>query len=360
MKVKKILILFALLLLPLTLSACSGSALGGNNWAGLSADDSTAYLANGKTVYAVSTENGKMLWQYPEKADAKLLFFAPPALTPDGQLILSSAGKNHALISLNPKTGAENWVASFEDVEDKWIAAPLATEDALYAPNTDGALYVLSLDGSLLWSLHIGGALWTTPVMDGDMLYLSSLDHHVYAVDTQSREVAWSVELDGALPGAPALSEDGGTLYIGSFASKLDAIDTQTHEILWEAPVKGWIWDTPALEDGTLYFGDLKGNLYALSAEDAAPQWGDIRPDGPVIGAPLLLNGHIFFSTESGSVYALDTDGSILWTFPVGGNLYASPVASGETLLVAPSETDFILAALTQDGKEIWTFTPEK
>jgi outer membrane protein assembly factor BamB len=198
-------------------------------------------------------------------------------------------------------------------------------------------------------------------VADGEVVYLPTLDHHIYAIDTQSRSVAWSVELSGALLGAPALDPENGRLYIGTFASKVEAVDLTSHAVVWEFSTKGWVWDTPALEDGLLYFGDLKGNFYALHAEDGTPAWDALKPDGPVVGAPLIQDGTIFLATEYGSVYAINENGSIRWTAPIeGGKLYTSPVLAGDLLLVTPSETDFALVALDADGKQVFTFTPEK
>ena len=83
-----------------------------------------------------------------------------------------------------------------------------------------------------------------------------------------------------------------------------------------------------------------------------------IKPDGPITASPLLQDDHIFLATESGSVYAVDRDGNILWTEEIGGKIYTTPVAAGDVILVAPLETDFYLTALDQNGRQVWTFTP--
>jgi hypothetical protein len=56
----------------------------------------------------------------------------------------------------------------------------------------------------------------------------------------------------------------------------------------------------------------------------------------------------------------LNRDGEITWEKKVGGKIYTSPVMSGSLILVAPYQAEFALAAYDADGKQAWTFTPEK
>jgi len=357
-KLKKIFILGAVVLLSTLLSGCSASAMRSNSWAGLSADTENAFLANGSFVYAINLNNGNVTWQYPaEKADSKESYFADPVLSDDGQVIVASLGTNHSLASLNIKNGYQNW--TFSDAEGAWIASPLIVDETIYAPNTDGKLYALDLAGSFLWAKHIGGALWGQPVSDGDFLYLTSLDHHLYAFDLDKKEVTWQVELSGAIPGAAALGEDG-KLYLGSFGSAMVAVDPQTQDIAWETPTKGWLWDPPALDDGTLYVGDLEGFFHALNMEDGSPLWDAFQPDGPIIGTPLVTDDFVVIGTESGIAYAMDKEGKTLWQQNIGGRLYTNPVQGGDLILFAPMENDSILVALDSDGRQVWQFTPEK
>ncbi len=359
MKLKKIFILSAAVMLFVLLSGCSASAMRSNSWSGLSADAEKAYLAKGTFVYAISLSNGSMAWRYPaEKADSKEAYFANPVLSEDGQLIIASAGSNHSLSSLNPATGNLNW--TFSDAEGVWIASPLVLGDTLYAPNTDGKLYALDLNGSFLWAKHIGGALWAQPVSDGDFLYITSLDHHVYAFDLQKKEVTWNVDLGGAIPGALALDAEG-KLYLGSFASAIVSIDSQSQNLAWETPTKGWIWDAPVLDADTLYVGDLDGYFHSINTADGSENWDAFQPDGPVTGSPLVSKDFVVLGTESGTAYAIDNDGKIVWQQNVGERLYTNPVQSGELLLFAPTgiKIKIALVALDIEGRQVWQFTPE-
>ncbi len=106
-----------------------------------------------------------------------------PVLTTDGQVLVGSAGRDYELTSLDTTTGQQKWAAPFV-ATDRWVAAPLVVGDAVYAANNDGTLYVLKLaTGEKVWSLHISKELWGAPVTDGKLVFVTSLDHFLYAVD---------------------------------------------------------------------------------------------------------------------------------------------------------------------------------
>lgn len=363
MKLKTLFILSMLLLLSALLSGCSASAMGANSWSGLSTDADSAYLSNGSLVYAISLKNGGQLWQYPpDGADNKEAYFADPVLTADGQLLIASAGSNHSLTSLDPANGTFNW--TFADAEGPWLASPIAVNETIYAPNSDGNLYALNLNGNLLWQKEIGGALWAQPVSDGEMLYITSLDHNLYAFDLNKQSVAWAIELCGATPGSAALDENG-NLYIGSFGATIASLSNESREPNWKTPIDGWVWDAPVLDGETLYVGDLEGNFHAFDINDGTEIFEPIKLNGPITGSPLVLDEFIVVGTEGtdidqGKAYAIDREGRIVWQQTVGGKLYTAPVQGGDLILLSPMEADSSLVALDLDGRQVWQFTPEK
>jgi outer membrane protein assembly factor BamB len=361
---KRFILLVFLMLGALSLSACAGAGGRGSTWPGLAADSDFAYLSDGAQVYGVRLIDGSETWHYPEKPDAKTVFYATPAILPDGRVLIGSAGSDNCLHVIEPSTiDAETRSASgrcfFAGAQDHWIASPLVIDGVAYTPNNDGFLYAIDLtDGSLLWSLEIGSHLWATPASDGEKLYLSSLDHNVYAIDIQDRQVDWKTGLGGSIPGSPALSLDGKTLFIGSFAAKVFALDTQTGAIQWERDTQGWVWGGPVVSEQAVYVGDLDGLVYALDAATGNINW-TVQPDGPVTGSPLLTADGIVVTTESGSVYVIGSDGGNVWVGNIDGKVYTSAVQSGDLVLAAPLPgSEFFLSAFN-DGRLVWSFKPE-
>src|SRR5258708_5627776 len=248
---KRFTLVSCILLGAFLLSACSGARSA--SWPGLAADGTTAYLASGQFIFAVNLSDGKKVWQYPPQGGNQS-FNANPVVSPDGQLLVASAGTDHGLYSLDVKTGKEKWAAPFTGATSGWIAAPLLVGDTIYAANTDGLLYAVKLaTGEKSWSLRLSDALWGSPASNGKLIFIASLDHFLYAVDPATQQVAWKVDVGGAVPSAPVVSQDGTTLFLGSSARKIFAIHTAPGASRWTPDKKDWIWGTPALRRDAIF-----------------------------------------------------------------------------------------------------------
>lgn len=357
MNTKRLLLFFLLGLGALVLSACGTQPLA-NNWPGLTADDERAYLSSGSFIYAVDVTNGREVWRYPAEADGKMVFYATPVLTGDGQLLIGSAGSNHSFVSIDPETGRENWAEPFMGAKGAWVGSPLVMNEVIYAPNTDGFLYILDMRGKEASKpIELGGALWSTPVTDGAFIYITSLDHHLHIIDPSNLSLSDPVDLGGAAPGSPTVGDGG--VFVGSFSSNIEFIQSNgRRESL--ASAGNWIWGAPALEDETLYYADLNGKIYSLDLVTNRQNWDNVQPNGPIVASPLVVGEQVYIATEAGSFLALSRDGRIVWEKTPGGQIYTTPVLSGDLILVAPYHAEFALAAYDDAGKQAWTFTPNK
>jgi outer membrane protein assembly factor BamB len=352
---KRLILVSLIALGALMLSACSGQSVS-NNWHGLSADAERAYISNGSLVYAVDLKTGKEVWRYPAAADSKLLFYANPVLTADGQLLIGSAGTKHPFVSLDPATGKEKWVESFTKAKGAWLASPLVLNEKIYAPNTDGFLYILDMSGKETADpIELGGALWAAPSTDGALLYVTSLDHNFHIIDIATGKASAPIDLGGAAPSSPVVASDG--VYVGSFASTVEFVQSNgKHKVV--ATAQNWIWGTPVLDGNTLYYADLNGKIYSFDLVAGTQNWDAVQPNGPVVASMLLAGNQLYVATEAGTLVALDRDGKTVWEKTVGGKIYTTPVLSGDLILVAPYQADFSLAAYDAQGKQAWMFTP--
>jgi eukaryotic-like serine/threonine-protein kinase len=357
MKPKKFLLLLTFGLLSLLLTACSGSAFVPSGWTGVTVDENVAYVAHNQYVYAVDIPSGTQVWQFPDRGQAARTYFAAPQFTSDrGQLLVSSY--NSTLYSLNPDTRQEVWAL---ETGDRLIDAPLVTSRGIYLPSSDRILYALDFNRNIQWTYRTQGSLWAQPAASADesIIYLTSMDHQIYALNAENGNLVWSQNLGGAIVGSPKLSEDGATLYTGSFSKAMYALNAQTGDVLWSTPTDGWVWSGPALYQDRLYFGDVSGFIYAVDAAQGTIIWQQ-RPDGPIASTPLVNAEGVFVGNESGTVVALDHEGALLWTQGVGGPIFTTPVEAGEVILVAPMNTDHRLVALNRNGTQRWLFTPAR
>ncbi len=361
MRYKKYLFILGLISIAVIFSACAGGTNTATSWPGLAVDDQYAYIAYNTQVYAVDLTNGSQKWRYPAEPNNNITFYADPSLTEDGQLIVG--GYDYVLYSLNAETGTQNW--DFPEAKNRYIASSLVEADNIFAPAADENLYSLDLEGRLQWIFTSEGESWAKPVTDEncECLFLSSMDHSVYAIDPQDGTQKWrSPKLDGAIVGTPAYDENG-VLYVGTFGGKLFALNAEDGSIIWEFSTAngGWIWSGPTISDGVLYFGDLNGYFYAVNADDHTLIWQKTpdQLDGQLVGSPLVDQDEIYITSEEGILYRLDTSGNIIWNKTIeGGKIYTSPKLADDLILVAPIQTDKLLVAFERDGNEKWSFIP--
>lgn len=357
------LLILIVILLGGLLSACAGGASTVTSFPGVTVDldSETVYLANGPIVYAINPANGAEKWRYPAEANNKISFYAAPALTQDGQVIVG--GYDNVLYSLDAATGELNW--TFTEAQNRYVASPLAHGEYIFAPSTDSYLYALDLDGNLRWKYQTGHEQWGTPAMNGTNVYVPGMDKFVYALNAESGELIWKTEpLGGAVISQPTLDLDG-MLSVGTFGSELIALETSSGKVAWRLQAAGWVWSGPLLQDGILYVGDLGGKLHALNALDGSIIWQkdpDTSEIPGISGKPLILNDVLYYITRSGGLYAVDPiSGDPRWSKTFEGEFYTSPIAFGdEVILISPYGVDQLLIALDASGNQKWSFTPTK
>ncbi len=327
-KTHRLSILFPALLLSLILTACGGR-IPSTSWPGLSVDQSKAYLADGGQVFAVNLNGLTQAWVYPEKADATKTFYSDPVVTQDGQVLLGCY--NNVLYSVDASTGKDLW--NFPDAKGRIVGNPLVTKNGIYLPSADSNLYALTTQGKVRWTFKAGNGFWSQPVSDGTNLYISSMDHFVYALSEADGKQVWKKDLGAAIPGTPALSDDG-KLYVGTLGNQMFALDSASGRILWQKPTDGGVWGGPAVKDQTLYFGGLDGGMYFFNRTDGS-LLKKVPLTGSITGTPLVDQDQVVIGTGAGNLAAFDFKGTQKWIQAIGGKLYTSPKLVGDRYLIA-------------------------
>lgn len=382
--------LLLIAVLAAVLSGCSGSRMVSSSWPGVTVADQMAYVAFGQWFYAIDPDRQRVEWQYPNAADSKskTTYYAAPAVT-DGLLVVG--GYDNVLYGVDRETRAVVW--SFSRATDRYVGSPVVYEGRVYAATAGNELLALNLEeltrlgavekadevrrqaelAAVEWEFGAEHGIWSTPLVTPEMLYVTSLDHHVYALEIDSGEVLWSKELPGAMAGSPVLSEDGKTLYVGNFDYHLYALRASSGEELWSVKGSNWVWGTPALAGEKLFFGDLDGYLYAVDSKSGEVKWQEKVADA-IRGGPVFdsENGYLYIAGRKesnpggvgtrGVVLALEAENlTKVWEQPVAEAVYTSPAFAGELLVVAPSQGATLLQVYSAEtGVLQWEYvSPE-
>lgn len=367
MKYKKISVVVLLALAALILAGCTGSGGGVNNWPGMTIAGDTAYLANGTAIYGVDLTNGSQNWVFPQQRDGggflESLFaqgpnygilFAPPAI--DGDLLVIGNYTNE-LFGINIANSTEIW--KFTEAEDRYIGGALITGEYIFAPNSDGNLYILNKKGQPVKTITTSGPLWSAPVLNGTVVYLSGLDHYLHAYDLKTLNQLWQADLGGALVASPVLDADG-NLLVGNISGLLSKVDGKTGKILDQTTLSGGIWSKPVILDGKIFIGVQSGDFYALDEKSLNSKPSLINTSSPVIASPVLIPEGVVYVNEAGNVVGLSMDLTENWRQQINGELYTDPVLVGDLILVPVKGGDVLIQTVKTNGALSWPFNPAK
>jgi outer membrane protein assembly factor BamB len=214
-----------------------------------------------------------------------------------------------------------------------------------YASN---AMYHLAAPGRLheIWSQDAGKGsdidshITSEPVVGGGLIYALDSAAHVFAFRASDGHPVWDKEL------APKNGSDLPTLW--GLLGKANTVD----------PPQG-MGGGVAYNDGKIYVTSGFGVLICMDAKTGRDLW---RKDMgmPIVNAPVVSGGRIFFSTHDNHFYALaETDGRQLWdnqgiTESAGILASTNAAVSGETV-IAPYTSGEIFALRAQNGQVGWS-----
>jgi outer membrane protein assembly factor BamB len=171
----------------------------------------------------------------------------------------------------------------------------------------DGTLYAVGSGGLVAYG-HDRNTLWTQDIAAGGEPALGS-DGTIYVGGNGAFSAInpdgtgkWSYTLTGHLVASPAIASDG-TVYFGSDDSNLYALDSNGG-VKWKFATAGAIKSTPALaKNGTVYFGDTDHNLYAIGS-DGKLKW-KFTTGGQVFSPTIGDDGTIYFQNGEGKLFAI-------------------------------------------------------
>jgi outer membrane protein assembly factor BamB len=123
------------------------------------------------------------------------------------------------------------------------------------------------------------------------------------------------------------------------------------------------IKSSPAIgSDGTIYFGSLNDTLYALNP-DGTLKWS-YSTNGDIYSSPAIgSDGTIYFGSYDNYLYALNPDGSLKWRYHAGTSIRSSPaIGSDGTIYFGQMYGEYHhgeFNALNPDGSLKWSYPTE-
>ncbi|GAC1384506.1 MAG: hypothetical protein NVSMB33_13000 [Ktedonobacteraceae bacterium] len=217
-----------------------------------------------------------------------------------------------ALYALDELSGHINW--QYVTQSGVWGAVGVDT-------NTKVVFTGIGNPDSAVTALHAmtGQTIWNTPIppvgpdddvgsgvtVDHGMVYASSKNGKVYALNETTGKIAWSTSIGAPANGdisTQAISSTG-VVYVGSINGDLYALNAKTGAILWQESTGGPIFSSPAIANGVVYFASLDHKFYAVNAATGVVRW-KYTTGSFSYSSPIFVNGWLYCGSADGKLYA--------------------------------------------------------
>ena len=186
---------------------------------------------------------------------------------------------------------------------------PRISEGIAYFGDLDHNLYAVDIENcNPVWDspIELDGAIVAKPLLINNYLYIGTFGQSFYSVDILSGSKAVILNADNWFWANPY--SDGQKIYIPSLDGRLYAVDQQSKALAWKYPtgdVVSPIVSTPVNEVGIVALGSDDGNLVLLDPETGQRLWD--QRIGEKIRAPLVSNqGIVYVHSTDKKLHAYD------------------------------------------------------
>jgi len=243
---------------------------------------------------------------------------------------------------------------------------PVVAGGRVYETSITGILYAIDASsGRVLWSYRSGRCGWASPAIDGGLLFETFIgnsecrsthsDGQVVAFDARTGKRVW-LRTIGRTESSP-LVEDG-TVYVGDWDGRVWALAGRTGRTRWVRQLDGAVKGSIAGSDNRLFIGTYGGEVASLAARTGGVLWAS-GGHGRFYSTPAVAYGRVFIGSTDGGVYAFGaTTGDLLWSHPTGSYVYASPAVWKRLVLVGSYDHHFY-ALDAGTGSTHWSFAAD-
>ena len=271
-----------------------------------------AWYGTGQMV-ALDAASGKRVWakhlgQEYGAFDIQWGHASSPVLHQDSIILLCYHNPASYLLALDKRTGAVKWKVDKPAGQESYSSPIVVT-----GPSGD-ELIVNSNSGVESFDPNTGKSLWTYPevnrfpipvaMVDNGILFLSrgyrSSPYMAVRLggrgDITNTHVAWRVPTGG--PYVSSLVHYQGVIYMSTDNGILSAVDAKNGERLWQERVGGTFSASPIAGDGKIYFVSEGGETIVIKAGRTFELLARNKLDGHFVASPAAGGGKVFLRAD--------------------------------------------------------------
>ncbi|WP_397570705.1 PQQ-binding-like beta-propeller repeat protein [Schlesneria sp. T3-172] len=214
-----------------------------------------------------------------------------------------------------------------------------------------------------LWEITLGDQILATAAIVGDFVYVPCLSGELSCLEKATGKTVWSyksvekVEPNSFAPGfksSPTVTSDA--IYLGDEDGVFHAINRETGEGLWKYETGGEIYSSAAVIGDRILFGSYDNSLYCLNG-DGTLAWS-FATQGYVHCAPAVVEGVTFIAGCDEHLRTIEIEtGKQRADLRLETYLIASPAVVGDILYVGTFASE-VVAVDWKKQEVIWRYRP--
>lgn len=243
---------------------------------------------------------------------------------------------------------------------------PVVKDGVVYFTSYDGHIYALKVDNkkvvfkfpeshnervaalkaegkelqpTMIEDLKVGEFSYSSPTIDGDILYVGNLDGHLYAVNIREGTLVFRFKTEDGVTSSPVV--ENGIVYFGSNDKHLYAVDANDGKrVFFKVATDGWINSSPRIDGDRIYFGSNDKNMYAIDKKTGSIL-GKFSAAGPVISIPAVYKNLVIFcgGQGDGTVYFVDSSTfKPVFEYKTASKIESDPVVEGNIVYVTSTD----------------------
>ncbi len=279
------------------------------------ASDANGYVtANANGVITATNLNGKRVWQ----ASLKQGLASGVAIDTAGSTVVVSDAFG-GLIAFDRQTGKQRWQSH---LNSSVLSPALITNDRVISLTNSGVISANSLQtGELIWqfatqnpALSVRGG--SSPILlNATSALVATADGRVHAINLDDGTPLWSTRMGIAQGGSdierladidatPVLNNN--MLYVTSYSGQLTAVDLTTRQLVFVKDKDYASIKKVGVDDSQIYVTTLDGKVAALDKQTGNVNWenNDLRFRG--LSNALATNNVVLVGDALGYLHVLD------------------------------------------------------
>ncbi len=143
-------------------------------------------------------------------------------------------------------------------------------------------------EGQIRWENKVATQILSSPSTDGKMVFITTYDKEVLALNSYDGSVIWRVKTTGPMDSSVTIGEE--QIYVAYRNGILSSLDKKTGSENWSKDLDDHIFSWVVVEDGMLFALTREGIISSLDASTGATRW-TIDSNVQFLAPPTIKDG---------------------------------------------------------------------